>query len=58
MNPELGKKLLIAAGILVGVIALIVAFLPQILNLIGLHPHYERADATQSGSESVAGMPQ
>jgi len=47
------KKLLIAGGILVGVIALIVAFLPQILNLIGLHPPYERVDYDLEGRRAL-----
>jgi len=47
------KKLLIAAGVLVGVIALIVAFLPQILNLIGLHPPYERVEYNLEGKKAL-----
>ncbi len=47
------KKLLIAAGILVGVIALIVAFLPQILNLIGFHPPYDRVDYNLEGTRAL-----
>ncbi len=43
------RKLLIAVGVLVGVIALVVVFLPQILNLIGLHPHYEREEYNLEG---------
>lgn len=47
------KKLLIAAGILVGVIALIAAFLPQILSLIGFHPHYDRVEYDLEGTRAL-----
>jgi putative intracellular protease/amidase len=47
------RKLLIAAGVLVGVIALIAAFLPQILSLIGFHPHYERQDFDLDGKKAL-----
>lgn len=47
------KKLLIAVGVLVGVIALIVAFLPQILNLIGLHPPYDRVEYNLEGTRAL-----
>ena len=47
------KKLLIAAGVLVGVVALIAAFLPQILNLIGFHPHYEREAFNLEGRRAL-----
>jgi putative intracellular protease/amidase len=49
----MGKKLLIAGGVLVGVIALIVVFLSQILNLIGLHPHYEREEYNLEGRRAL-----
>lgn len=53
MNNKVRNRLLIAGGILIGVIALIVAFLPQILNLIGLHPHYERQDFDLDGKKAL-----
>jgi putative intracellular protease/amidase len=49
----MGKKLLIAAGTLVGVIALVAAFLPQILSLIGVHPHYERQEFDLDGKKAL-----
>jgi putative intracellular protease/amidase len=47
------RKLFIAAGVLVGVIALIAAFLPQILTLIGFHPHYEREAFSLEGRRAL-----
>lgn len=47
------KKLLIAGSVLIGVVALIAAFLPQILNLIGLHPHYEREEYNLDGRRAL-----
>ena len=47
------RKLLIAAGVLVGVIALIAAFLPQILSLIGFHPHYDRVEYDLGGQRAL-----
>ncbi len=47
------RKLLIAAGVLVGAIALIAAFLPQILSLMGFHPHYERQEFDLAGKKAL-----
>jgi putative intracellular protease/amidase len=50
------RKLLIGAGIagiLVGVIAITLVFLPQILSVIGLHPHYERQDFDLDGKKAL-----
>ena len=47
------KRLLIAAGVLAGSVALIAAFVPQILSLIGLHPHYERQDFKLAGKKAL-----
>lgn len=47
------KKLFITGSVLIGVIALIVVFLPQILTLIGLHPHYERAAYDFEGKKAL-----
>ena len=47
------KNILIAVGILVGVVALVAAFLPQILSLMGLHPHYERQDFDLAGKKAL-----
>jgi putative intracellular protease/amidase len=47
------RKLLIAAGVLIGVVALIVALLPQILSLIGLHPHYDRVEYDLEGQRAL-----
>jgi len=49
----MGKKLLIAAGVLVGDVALIAAFLPQILSLIGFHPHYDRVEDDLEGQRAL-----
>jgi putative intracellular protease/amidase len=49
----MGKKLLIAVGALIGVVALFVAFLPQILSLMGLHPHFERQDFDLAGKKAL-----
>jgi putative intracellular protease/amidase len=53
MNNKVRNRLLIAAGILTGVVALIIAFLPQILNLIGLHPHYDRVEYNLEGRRAL-----
>ena len=45
------RNVLIAVGILVGVVALATAFLPQILTLVGFHPHYERQEFDLAGSK-------
>ncbi|MBW4436358.1 MAG: type 1 glutamine amidotransferase domain-containing protein [Pleurocapsa minor GSE-CHR-MK-17-07R] len=45
--------MLIAAGAVVGVVALIVALLPQILSLIGLHPHYDRTEYDLEGQRAL-----
>ena len=45
------RNVLIAVGTLVGIVALATAFLPQILTLIGFHPHYERQDFDLAGSK-------
>lgn len=47
------RKLLIAAGVLVGVIALMAAFLPQFLNLIGFHPPYDRVEYDLEGTRAL-----
>ena len=47
------RKLLIAAGVLVGAIALILVFLPQILSLIGFHPHYDRVEYDLEGTRAL-----
>jgi len=47
------RKILIAGLVLVGVIAFIAAFLPQILNLIGLHPHYDRVEYNLEGRRAL-----
>lgn len=47
------RKLLIAAGVLAGVVALVAAFLPQILSLVGLHPHYERQGFDLAGKKAL-----
>lgn len=49
----MGKKLFIAVGVLVGVVALIIALLPQILNLIGVHPHYDRVEYDLGGKRAL-----
>jgi putative intracellular protease/amidase len=53
MNNKVRNRLLTAAGILIGVIAIIAAFLPQILSLIGLHPHYERQVFNFNGKKAL-----
>jgi putative intracellular protease/amidase len=47
------KQLLIAGGVLVGAIVLIVVFLPQILQWIGLHPAYERSAYDLEGRRAL-----
>jgi putative intracellular protease/amidase len=47
------RKLLIAGSVLIGVVALIVVFLPQIINLIGLHPPYERVKYDLKGKKAL-----
>ena len=46
------SKLLIGGG-LISVVALILVFLPQILSLIGLHPHYERQEFDLDGKKAL-----
>lgn len=46
-------KLLIATGLLTGVIALTLIFLPQILTVIGFHAHYERQDFDLAGKKAL-----
>lgn len=45
--------MLIALGILASVIALIIAFLPQILNLVGFHPPYDRVEYDLEGTRAL-----
>jgi putative intracellular protease/amidase len=45
----MNRTLLIIAIALVGIIALVVILLPQILNWIGVHPDYERAEYDLAG---------
>ena len=47
------KKLLIAAGVLVGIIVLFIAFLPQIINLVGFHPPYDRVEYDLEGKKAL-----
>ncbi|MFZ4826432.1 MAG: type 1 glutamine amidotransferase domain-containing protein [Phototrophicaceae bacterium] len=50
---KMSRTWLIVGGVVIGVVALIVAFLPQILNMIGLHPHYERAEYNLAGKKAL-----
>lgn len=47
------RNVLIAVGTLVGIVALFAAFLPQILTLVGFHPHYERQDFDLAGRKAL-----
>lgn len=47
------KKLLIVAGVLVGIIVLFIAFLPQIINLVGFHPPYDRVEYDLEGKKAL-----
>jgi putative intracellular protease/amidase len=47
------KILLITVGALAGLVAVIAALLPQILNVIGLHPHYERGQYEFKGRRAL-----
>jgi putative intracellular protease/amidase len=47
------KKLLIVAGVLVGIIVLFIAFLPQIMNLVGFHPPYDRVEYDLEGKKAL-----
>jgi putative intracellular protease/amidase len=47
------RNVLIAVGVLVIVVALAAAFLPQILSLVGLHPHYQRQDFDLAGKKAL-----
>jgi putative intracellular protease/amidase len=47
------RKILIAGLVLVGVIALIALLLPQILNVLGLHPHYARVEYNLVGKRAL-----
>lgn len=47
------RKILIAGLVLAGIIALIALLLPQILNVLGLHPHYERVEYDLEGRRAL-----
>jgi len=47
------KKFVIAAGVVLGSVALILVFLTQILSAIGFHPHYERQDFDLAGKRAL-----
>lgn len=47
------KKLLIAVGIFASVVALFIAFLPQIINLLGFHPAYDRVEYNLEGMRAL-----
>ncbi|MBL8120330.1 MAG: type 1 glutamine amidotransferase domain-containing protein [Anaerolineae bacterium] len=47
------RKILIAGLVLAGIIALIALLLPQILNVLGLHPHYERVEYNLEGRRAL-----
>lgn len=47
------KKFAIAAGVVLGFVALILFFLTQILSAIGFHPHYERQDFDLAGKRAL-----
>lgn len=47
------NKILIAGGILVSIVVLVLLFLPQILAVIGLHPHYERVEYNLEGTKAL-----
>jgi len=49
----MNRNALIAVGVLVGVVALAAAFLPQILSLVGFHPHYERQVFDLAGRKAL-----
>ncbi|MCA9913739.1 MAG: type 1 glutamine amidotransferase domain-containing protein [Anaerolineae bacterium] len=47
------RKMLIAGVVLVGAIGLILLLLPQILSLIGFHPHYDRVEYDLEGKKAL-----
>ncbi len=47
------RYMIIAAIVLVGAIALVLLLLPQILSLIGFHPHYERVEYDLEGQSAL-----
>ncbi|MGJ3239059.1 MAG: type 1 glutamine amidotransferase domain-containing protein [Anaerolineae bacterium] len=47
------NRLLVVGGVLVGGVALFIAFLPQILSLIGFHPHYDRVEYDLEGTRAL-----
>jgi len=47
------NKWLVIGGVLIGAIALFLAFLPQILSAIGFHPHYEQGDFNLEGTRAL-----
>jgi putative intracellular protease/amidase len=49
----MNKTLLVAGIVLVSGIALIALILPQILSVIGLHPHYEREEFNLEGKQAL-----
>ena len=52
-NYVMKKTFLIVGSVLVLVTILIGVFLPQILSLIGLHPHYERVEYNFEGQRAL-----
>lgn len=53
MKKSTRNRLLIIGGVLIGAIALFLIFLPQILSLIGFHPHYERVEYDLDGTKAL-----
>ncbi|MDA0244950.1 MAG: type 1 glutamine amidotransferase domain-containing protein [Chloroflexi bacterium] len=49
----MNKNLLITVIVVVGVLALIALLLPQVLRLIGFHPHYEREAFNLEGKQAL-----
>ncbi|MEO1289974.1 MAG: hypothetical protein AAFV93_19635, partial [Chloroflexota bacterium] len=47
------NKWVIVGGVLIGAIALFLAFLPQILMSIGFHPHYEVGEYNLEGTRAL-----
>lgn len=47
------RRLLIGVGVLLVVVVLFAVFLPQLLSLIGFHPHYDRVEYDLEGTRAL-----
>lgn len=49
----MSKKVLIIIGIVIGLLSIVLLMLPRILNLVGLHPHYNSEKYNLEGKKAL-----